>query len=154
EGPPVGAEGEVDLAVAVDVVGGDADVVGLGLVFDDDAPLPGRIFVPDDALLINDDNVLLAVAIHVHQQDRVANAEVFLDFLHFEARKDRFFLRLVRADKRWSEEKPEHCQHAANHGRSSWRVFGAYFVEWIQSSRPTLPRYRPNFHGSLMRYRR
>ena len=27
---PVGAEGEVDLAVAVDVVGGDADVVGLG----------------------------------------------------------------------------------------------------------------------------
>src|SRR5262249_32757564 len=59
ERPPTGAEGEVDLAVAVDVVGIDADVVALGLAFEDGAPFPGGIRIPDDGVRIDDEDVFL-----------------------------------------------------------------------------------------------
>jgi hypothetical protein len=54
EGLPFGAQGEIDLAVAVDVVGVDADVVRLGAARDDGAQLPVGVLEPDDALAIDE----------------------------------------------------------------------------------------------------
>src|SRR6266542_1294608 len=79
---PAGAKGEVDLPVAIDVVGGDADVVGLRLPFGDDASLPARILVPDHARCVDDDDVLPAVAVDVDEEHGITDAEAFLDFLH------------------------------------------------------------------------
>src|SRR5581483_9034235 len=84
-GVPVGAQGEVELAVAVDVVRGDADVVGLGTALQDRVQLPGRVLVPDDTLRIDDDDVALAVAVHVGQGDGVTHVEVLGELLGVEA---------------------------------------------------------------------
>ena len=75
---PRGAKGEVDLSVAVDVVGGDADVVARRLVADHRAllPLAGRVggtAIPVDGVLRDDDDVLAGVAIDVGQGHAVAD---------------------------------------------------------------------------------
>ena len=57
---------------------------GLVHALDDGAHLPGRVLEPDDALGIDDDDVLLAVAVDIDEQDRVADVELFVDFLHAE----------------------------------------------------------------------
>src|SRR5262249_40340091 len=54
------------------------------IVLDDDAPLPGWVLVPDNAPGVNDDDILLAIAIDIHQEYRVADAEALLDLLHAE----------------------------------------------------------------------
>ena len=51
------AEGEIDLAVAVDVVCLDADVVVFGRVLDDRVFLPPGIGEPDDRVLGHRDDV-------------------------------------------------------------------------------------------------
>ena len=84
EGLPVGAQREVNLAVAVDVEGIDANVVSLGAPLDDDVFFPSRVLEPEDALRIDNDDVLLAVAIDIREQHGIADAELFAEFLHAE----------------------------------------------------------------------
>ena len=79
---PACAEREVDPAVAVDVVGLDADVVLRGSPSDDVVPFPGGILVPDDGVLGHGHDVGLAVAVNVRDRDGVADiADVRVDLL-------------------------------------------------------------------------
>src|SRR6516162_5746083 len=80
----VGTKGEVDLAVAVNVISVNADVVGLGAAVDDRAFLPWWVLEPDHARLIDDDDVFLAVAVDVHEEDRVTDAKSGLHPLYAE----------------------------------------------------------------------
>ena len=80
--PPAGPEGEVDPAVAVDVVRLDADVVARGRLPDDVMLAPARVLVPDDGVLGHGHDVGLLVAVDVGHGDRVADvADVRVDFL-------------------------------------------------------------------------
>ena len=83
-GLPIGADGEVELAVAVHVVGRDADVVFLGGAVQDHVLGPGRILEPDRLRWIDRDDIGLAVAVDVGRQHRIDNAEVVLNFLRAE----------------------------------------------------------------------
>ena len=85
-----GAQGEIELAVAVDVVGSDTDIVGPGLPLNDGMPLPGGILVPNHTLGIDDDDVELLIGVDVDQTHRVAHAQARLDLLN--AKRQRFAL--------------------------------------------------------------
>src|SRR5262245_22456350 len=116
---PVGAEGEVDVAVAVDVVGVDADVVVLSHAVEDDAAFPGRILVPVDARGIDDDDILLAVAVDIAEEDRVADAEFGFDLLRTKLGKaDRITGGAHR--KRRQHEGSGQAQVCSFHGDSPW----------------------------------
>ncbi len=87
---PAGPEGEVDPAVAVDVVRLDADVVTGGRPADDVVLSPAWVLVPDDRILGRDHDVGLAVAVHVGHRDRVADlAGMRVDLLRFEIEGNR-----------------------------------------------------------------
>ena len=88
EGLPVGSQGEVDQAVAVDVEGVDADVVVSGTPLNDDTFLPGRVLVPDDLVGVDDDDVLFAVVVDVGQHNGIADAQASVEF-HAERRERR-----------------------------------------------------------------
>src|SRR5262249_117904 len=63
----------------------------------DDALLPRRVLIPDDLLGIDDDDVLLAVAVHIDEQHGVADAELGVDLLRAEGREGNVRLRLLAA---------------------------------------------------------
>ena len=54
---PAGADGDLRLAVAVDIARGDAHVVFLGEVLGDDVLLPGRVLIPLHRGLVGQDDV-------------------------------------------------------------------------------------------------
>ena len=76
-----GADGEVELAIAIDVVRGDADVVLLRFAVEDDVLLPRRVLIPDQLRGVDGDDVRFAVFIDVGGDDRVDDTEVFLKLL-------------------------------------------------------------------------
>ncbi len=82
-------EGEVDLPVAVDVEGSDADVVALGLIFNDDPPLPVGVLIPDDAVFEGDgDNIGFLVAVDVGDRHGVADfTDLGINLAGFELRE-------------------------------------------------------------------
>jgi hypothetical protein len=64
-GSPIGAEGEIDFPIAVDIVRRNANIIGLRLVLNDSSPVPGRILEPHNSLLIDDDDIELVIAIYI-----------------------------------------------------------------------------------------
>ena len=75
-GIPARAHGDLGLAVAVEVLGRDADVVFLRQVLGDDVLLPRGILIPLDRGLVGQDDVLLAVAIDVVDREAVADLDL------------------------------------------------------------------------------
>ena len=85
-GVPFGADGEFAFAVAVEVLRGEADVVFFGEVFGDEvfAPRGGvarlggaGVAIPDDLPLVGEEHVGRFVAIHIGDDEAVAD----LDFV-------------------------------------------------------------------------
>ena len=75
---PGGPDREIDLPIAVDVVRRDADVVARRLITDHRVLLPfacrlGRIAIPEDGVLRDDDDVLPGVAVDVGERYGVAD---------------------------------------------------------------------------------
>jgi len=87
ERSPIRAKHDVEFAVAVDVDQSDADVVRFGFALEYRVRLPRRIFVPEHAMLIDDDDIRLAIAIDVADGDGVADRKVPGNFLRFKANK-------------------------------------------------------------------
>ncbi len=103
---PAGSESEVDLAVAVDVLRRDANVISLGLVFDDDSPLPIGSLIPQHAILGDGDDVLLAVTIDIGQRHGVTDfADLGIERLGLE----RWELRRAggEAQEQWRGERQQ-----------------------------------------------
>src|SRR5689334_9996864 len=73
---PGGAEGEIDMAVAVDVVRREADVVLPCLALQDDVLVPIRVFEPEDAVAIDNRNIEPLVAVHIQEPHRIANGQL------------------------------------------------------------------------------
>lgn len=71
------------MAIAIDIVGSNANVIGFGLASDDGMKFPGGVFKPDDAVAINDDNVLFAIFVNIFEGDCISNGKGAVDFLHF-----------------------------------------------------------------------
>ena len=113
-GLPRRRQGEIDLAVAVDVVGLDADVVVLGRPLDDRVLFPPRVGEPDDRVLGHGHDVELAVAVDVGGGHRVADlADVGIDLLSPERRE------LGRpARRRRTPSRPRSPRPAPNHSAS------------------------------------
>ena len=84
-GIPLGADGDFHFAVAVDVAGGEADVVAQGEVLGDDGFLPRGVLIPDDFLRVGEEDVGLAVAIDVANGEAVADGDLVIDGLGGEA---------------------------------------------------------------------
>ena len=118
-----GAEGEVDPAVAVDVVRLDADVVALGGVLDDVVLRPARVRVPDDRVLGHGHDVGLAVAVDVGRRHRVADvADVRVDLLGLEPGE-------FRPGGEIDTENSQHdCEGEASHGTLRKIRWGSYIV--------------------------
>ena len=72
------------MAIAIDIVGSNANIIGFGLASDDGMKFPGRVFKPDDAVAINNDDVLFAIFVNIFEDDCVSNGKGAVDFLHFE----------------------------------------------------------------------
>jgi len=72
------------MAIAIDIVGSNANIIGLGLAGDDGMKFPGGVFKPDYAVAINDDDVLFAIFVDVFEDDCISNDKGAVDFLHFE----------------------------------------------------------------------
>lgn len=72
------------MAIAIDIVGSNANIIGFGLAGDDGMKFPGRVFKPDDAVAINDDDVFFAIFVDIFEDDGVSNGKGAVDFLHFE----------------------------------------------------------------------
>ena len=66
-------------AVAIDIAHGDADVVALGEVLNDDMLLPRRVLVPSDVAGVAKDDVWFFVAIHVGDGGAVADLHLVVD---------------------------------------------------------------------------
>jgi hypothetical protein len=62
---PIGADGQLALAVGVDVLCREANVVALREVLGDDEFLPRRVAVPGELRLVGQENVGLAVAVDI-----------------------------------------------------------------------------------------
>jgi hypothetical protein len=85
---PPGAEGEVDAAVAVDVVRLVADVVARGGPLQDHMLRPAGIGEPDDRVVGNGDDIRAAVCVHVGGRHREADlADMRDDLLRLAARE-------------------------------------------------------------------
>ena len=107
-GIPLGADGDFALAVAVDVLRGDADVVVLREVLREDELCPrGRlaglgctgIAIPDELFLVGEQDVGRFVAVHIGDREAVAD----LDFV---IERDGAELRLGwRGVERWRRER-------------------------------------------------
>ena len=86
--PPPGPNGEVDLAVAVDIVGLDAHVVARGFALNDDVLFPGWILVPENGILGERNDVGLLVAVDVGGRHGVNDlAGVRVNLLPLEGRE-------------------------------------------------------------------
>ena len=72
------------MAIAIDIVGSDANIIGFGLACDDGMKFPGGVFKPNDAVAIDDDDVLFTIFVDVFEDDCVSNGKGAVDFLHFE----------------------------------------------------------------------
>lgn len=72
------------MAIAIDIVGSNANIIGFGLAGDDGMKFPGGVFKPDDAVAINDDDILFAIFVYIFEDDCVSNGKGAVDFLHFE----------------------------------------------------------------------
>ena len=70
---PAGAQGEIDPAVAIDVVRLDAHVIPSCRSSDDVVLAPAWVLVPDDRILGHGHHVELVVAVHVGGRDGVAD---------------------------------------------------------------------------------
>ena len=78
---PLCADGDLSLAVAIKVTGGNAYVVALGKVSADLVFFPGGILVPGNLVLVDEDDVDLLVAVHVSDLEAVADADLGVDVL-------------------------------------------------------------------------
>ena len=76
---PLCACGDLGPAIAVDVAHGDADVVALSEVLDDDVFLPRRVLVPGDVAGVAQDDVRFLVAVHVGDGGAVADLYLGVD---------------------------------------------------------------------------
>ena len=83
-GVPLGADGDFCFAVAVDVAGGDADIVARGEVAGDDFFFPVRVVVPRDFFGVGDEDIVFVVAVDVADGEAVADGEGGVDGLGFE----------------------------------------------------------------------
>jgi integrase len=92
ERTPVGTESEVQSAIAVNVVSGDAHVVWFRAASQDVVHFPVRVFEPDHPLRVHHDDIQSLVAINVGKQDGVADLQGTVDLLNFELqrRRERF----------------------------------------------------------------
>src|SRR5262249_7773347 len=118
---PVGAEHDVELSVAIDVQSAYADVIRLRRPGQDGAHFPGRVLVPDDAMLIDHDNVRLAVAVEVRDRDGVADLQTLFEFLRTEARD-----RIGRGRDRLHKAKQNRWHGKAGHGGNPGGV-----INWL-----------------------
>ena len=85
---PACAECEIDVAVAVDIMRLNADVVAGGFAVNDFVFSPRRVFVPDDGVFGNDHDIGLSIAVHIGGRDCVADlAGVRVDFLGLKSRE-------------------------------------------------------------------
>jgi hypothetical protein len=64
---PLGTDGDLAFAVAIDVTGGNADVVFIGKFFGNDVLLPLGVLIPDDHILISQKDIRSAIAVHICQ---------------------------------------------------------------------------------------
>ena len=76
---PLRTGGNLGFAVAIDIAHGDADVVALGEVLNDDMLLPRRVLVPSDVAGVAEDDVWFFVAIHVGDGGAVADLHLVVD---------------------------------------------------------------------------
>src|SRR5690606_6526607 len=82
---PARTDGKIDLAVPVDVIGIETDVIEFELVFENHVRRPARVFEPDQAVLRQGDRVEFAVAVDVGGRHRVADlADVRVEYDLFE----------------------------------------------------------------------
>ncbi len=87
---PLCSDGDFGFAIAVDVRGGDTNIVQGSKIFRDDKFLPGWVFVPNDLLLIDEENIGLMIPIHISHRDAIADFDVGIDFDRAEMGKSRF----------------------------------------------------------------
>jgi hypothetical protein len=78
-GIPASPNGDFAFAVAVQVGGGNADVILGGEIFGQDMLFPGRIFVPDKLFFIGQKNVRFAIAIDVRNGESVTDLDFGID---------------------------------------------------------------------------
>lgn len=83
-GVPLGADGDFGFAVAVDVAGGDADIVARGEVAGDDLFFPVWVMVPCDFFGVGDEDIVFLVAVDVADGEAVADGDGGVDGLGFE----------------------------------------------------------------------
>ena len=89
-GVPVSAHRDLDLAVAIDVTGGNADIVAeLGALLSlvkgvEELLFPGGILVPPEVAPVREKDVLVSVTVHVAHRKAVADDDVGIDGLGFE----------------------------------------------------------------------
>lgn len=83
-GVPLGTDGDFAFAVAVDVAGGDADVVTFGEAFGDDVFFPSGVLIPDDLVFIGEEDVRFAVALDICDGEAVADLDIGVDGLRSE----------------------------------------------------------------------
>ena len=72
------------MAIAIDIVGSNANIIGFGLPGDDGMKFPCGVFKPNDAVAIDDDDILFAIFVYIFEDDCVPNGKGAVDFLHFE----------------------------------------------------------------------
>ena len=112
---PTRTQGEVDLAVAVDVVGLEADVVALGLALDDRVLRPRGVLIPINGVLGDGDHVGLLVAVDIGRGDGVDDlARVGVDFLRHELGEV--------GGRGWAGEEEREQGDALGHGAGLGRV--------------------------------
>lgn len=83
-GVPLGTDGDFGFAVAIDVAGGDADIVARGEVAGDDFFFPVRVVVPRDFLGVGDEDIVIVVAVDIADGEPVADGDGGVDGLGFE----------------------------------------------------------------------
>ena len=110
---PGGAEGDVEAAVAIDVVRRQRDVVLRRLPVEHDVRLPRRVLEPDQLRAADREDVRLPVAVDVRDGHRVADAEVVSNLLGFEANL---------ALRRWRERQRERGEEQQDSHGSSYRA--------------------------------
>ena len=83
-GIPLRPYRDLALAIAVDVARGDADMVFGRQRLGHDVFFPRRVFIPNDQPLVREQDVRLAISIHIGQRCAVANLHLVIDEFFFE----------------------------------------------------------------------
>ena len=74
---PASPQNEINLAITINVVGGDADIVHLSLIFQDDMLRPAWCLIPLNAVLADRNDIQFSVAVDVSLGDGIANGPDF-----------------------------------------------------------------------------